>query len=87
MDHIVLFSGDGDLRPLVEAIKRTGVRVSIVSTIRSQPSMISDELRRTADNFIELDQLKAVISRPARQQTAAEHDETESDLPEVAAAS
>jgi len=87
VDHIVLFSGDGDLRPLVEAIKRTGVRVSIVSTIRSQPSMISDELRRTADNFIELDQLKAVISRPARQQTAAEHDETESDLPEVAAAS
>ncbi|UYP67382.1 NYN domain-containing protein [Thalassobacter stenotrophicus] len=75
VDHIILFSGDGDLRPLVEAIKRAGVRVSIVSTIRSQPSMISDELRRTADNFIELDQLKTVISRPARQQTTSLQDE------------
>ena len=66
VDHIVLFSGDGDFRPLVESLQRMGVRVSVVSTIRSQPPMIADELRRQADNFIELDELKEVIGRPPR---------------------
>jgi uncharacterized LabA/DUF88 family protein len=66
LDHIVLFSGDGDFRPLVESLQRQGVRVSVVSTIRSQPPMISDELRRQADNFIELAELKDVIGRPPR---------------------
>jgi len=67
VDHIVLFSGDGDFRPLVESLQRQGVRVSVVSTIRSQPIMISDELRRQADNFIELDDLKDVIGKPPRE--------------------
>ena len=67
IDHIVLFSGDGDFRPLVESLQRQGVRVSVVSTIRSQPPMISDELRRQADNFIELEDLKDVIGRPPRE--------------------
>ncbi len=67
VDHIVLFSGDGDFRPLVESLQRQGVRVSVVSTIRSQPPMISDELRRQADNFIELDELREVIGRPPRE--------------------
>lgn len=66
VDHIVLFSGDGDYRPMIESLQRQGVRVSVVSTIRSQPPMISDELRRQADNFIELDELRDVIGRPAR---------------------
>lgn len=66
VDHIVLFSGDRDFRPLIEAIQRKGVRVSVVSTIRSNPPMISDELRRQADNFIELDELRDVIGRPPR---------------------
>ncbi len=66
VDHIVIFSGDGDYRPLVESLQRNGVRVSVVSTIRSQPPMISDELRRQADNFIELDELRDVIGRPPR---------------------
>ena len=66
VDHIVLFSGDGDFRPLVEALQRKGVRVSVVSIIRSQPPMIADELRRQADNFIELEELKDVIGRPPR---------------------
>jgi uncharacterized LabA/DUF88 family protein len=68
MDHMVLFSGDGDFKPLVESMQRQGVRVSIVSTIRSQPPMIADELRRQADNFIDLDDLKEVIGRPPREQ-------------------
>ena len=67
VDHIVLFSGDGDFRPLVEALQRKGVRVSVVSTIRSQPPMIADELRRQADNFIDLADLKEVIGRPPRE--------------------
>ena len=72
VDHIVLFSGDGDFRPLIEAIQRKGVRVSVVSTIRSQPPMISDDLRRQADNFIELDELRDVIGRPPREPRVAE---------------
>ena len=66
IDHMVLFSGDGDFRPLVEGMQRKGVRVSVVSTIRSQPPMIADELRRQADNFIELEELKDVVGRPPR---------------------
>ena len=67
VDHIVLFSGDGDYRPLIESLQRKGVRVSVVSTIRTQPPMISDELRRQADNFIELDGLRDVVGRPPRE--------------------
>ena len=71
VEHIVLFSGDGDFRSLVEAIQRKGARVSVVSTIRSSPPMIADDLRRQADNFIELEDLKDVIGRPPRPQPAA----------------
>jgi len=67
VDHVVLFSGDGDFKPLVEALQRKGVRVSVCSTIRSQPPMISDELRRQADNFIDLEDLKEVVGHPPRE--------------------
>src|SRR5512147_343806 len=63
LDHVVLFSGDGDFRRLVEAVQRRGVRVTVVSTIRSQPPMVADELRRQADNFIELQDLQSNIAR------------------------
>ncbi len=63
LDHIVLFSGDGDFRRLVEAVQRKGVRVTIVSTIRSVPPMVADELRRQADNFVELHDLAQSIMR------------------------
>lgn len=76
VDHIVLFSGDGDFRPLIESLQRKGVRVSVVSTIRSQPPMIADELRRQADNFIELDELRDVVGRPVREFTPAPAPET-----------
>ena len=65
-DHLVLFSGDGDFRALVEALQRKGVRVSVVSTVKSQPPMISDDLRRQADNFIDLADLGDIIGRPQR---------------------
>ena len=67
LDHIVIFSGDGDFKPLVASLQRKGVRVSVVSTIRSQPPMISDDLRRQADNFIDLNDLSEVIGRPLRE--------------------
>lgn len=67
VDHIVLFSGDGDFTPLVQGLQRQGVKVSVVSTIKSNPPMIADELRRQADNFIELDELRDVIGRPPRE--------------------
>ncbi len=63
LDHVVLFSGDGDFRRLVEAIQRRGVRVTVVSTIRSKPPMVADELRRQADNFVELLDLQPAIQR------------------------
>ncbi len=63
IDHIVLFSGDGDFRRLVEAVQRRGVRVSVVSSIRVQPPLVADELRRQADSFIELQDLMPHIQR------------------------
>jgi len=63
IDHMVLFSGDGGLRSLVDAVQRRGVRVTVVSTIASQPPMIAAELRRQADVFVDLRQLRPRISR------------------------
>jgi uncharacterized LabA/DUF88 family protein len=66
VDEIVLFTGDGDLRPLVEAIQRHGVRVTLVSTIATHPPLIAEELRRQADCFIDLADLRPKIDRDER---------------------
>ena len=63
IDQMVLFSGDGRFRSLVAAVQRRGVRVTVVSTISSQPPMIADELRRQADVFIDLRELRAKLAR------------------------
>jgi uncharacterized LabA/DUF88 family protein len=63
IDQMVLFSGDGDFRSLVEAMQRKGVRVSVISTITTQPPMVADELRRQADEFVDLAQLATKIGR------------------------
>jgi uncharacterized LabA/DUF88 family protein len=63
IDQMVLFSGDGDFRSLVEAVQRRGVRVSVVSTITTQPPMVADELRRQADEFLDLVHLVNRIGR------------------------
>jgi uncharacterized LabA/DUF88 family protein len=63
VDQIVLFSGDGDFRPLVEAVQRRGVRVTVVSTLASQPPMVADDLRRQADVFTDLVDLQPKIGR------------------------
>jgi uncharacterized LabA/DUF88 family protein len=63
LDHVVLFSGDGDFRSLVEALQQKGRRVSVVSTLVSRPPMVADELRRQADQFIDLSELRAEVGR------------------------
>jgi uncharacterized LabA/DUF88 family protein len=63
VDRIVLFSGDGDFSPLVQAVQRRGVHVTVVSTIASQPPMIADDLRRQADAFTDMVELKLKIRR------------------------
>jgi len=63
LDHLVLFSGDGDFRSLVEALQHKGKRVSVVSTMTSNPPMVADELRRQADEFIDLANLENEIGR------------------------
>lgn len=63
IDRMVLFSGDGDFRPLLAAVQRRGVKVTVVSTIACQPPMLADELRRQADTFIDLAELRARIAR------------------------
>ncbi len=73
IDQMVLFSGDGGFRPLIEAVQRRGVRVTVVSTISCQPPMIADELRRQADVFIDLVALRDKIARaPAERPFARE---------------
>ncbi|MDB5429628.1 MAG: LabA-like protein [Caulobacter sp.] len=68
-DHIVLFSGNGDFRALVEAVQRKGARVTVVSTVKSQPPMASDDLRRACDSFVDLADLGDIIGRPSRPTT------------------
>lgn len=63
VDHVVIFSGDGNLTTLVEALQRKGRKVSVISTMSTQPPMIADELRRQADHFIDLITLRGEIDR------------------------
>ena len=79
VDHFVLFSGDGDFRSLVEAVQRKGRKVSVISTLATQPPMIADELRRQADHFVDLVTLQAKVGRDPvdRQQRAAERVQTD----------
>lgn len=70
--HMVLFSGDGDFRSLVEAIQRKGVKVTVVSTVTTQPPMMSDELRRQADVFTDLADMQGKIGRAASERPVRE---------------
>ena len=72
IDHMVLFSGDGDFRSLVEAMQRRGVRVTVVSTISTSPPMVADELRRQADVFQDIVELQTKIGRDPAERAARE---------------
>lgn len=71
VDNVFLFSGDGDFRALVESLQRRGVRVTVISTAVSQPPMVADDLRRQADEFIDLTDLMERIARS--RETDARH--------------
>ena len=82
VDHLMICSGDGDFRRLVEAVQRQGCRVSVLSTLHTSPPMVADELRRQADAFIDLRDLEAEIARsggPVRSQSYVYEDEVHDD--------
>lgn len=81
IDHAVLFSGDGDFRRVVETVQRRGVQVTVVSTIHSNPPMIADELRRQADNFIDLKSIRGEISRQESEKNTHQHPEIAKNYP------
>jgi uncharacterized LabA/DUF88 family protein len=81
IDHVVLFSGDGDFRRLIEAVQRKGVRVTVVSTVKSSPPMVADELRRQADHFVEMTDLTEEIVRKHVRQDS-DSSETNADQPD-----
>jgi len=62
-DHIVLFTGEGNFRSLVATLQDLGVRVTVISTLQTRPAMVADELRRQADQFVDLAELESMIGR------------------------
>jgi uncharacterized LabA/DUF88 family protein len=74
IDHLVLFSGDGDFRSLVEAVQRKGRKVTVISTLTSQPPMIADELRRQADHFVDLANMRDKIGRDPAERSPRQPD-------------
>ncbi len=83
IDHVILFSGDGDFRRLLESVQRRGVRATVISSNKTQPSMIADELRRQADQFVDLKDLIGLLGKPLPQQdqepSAEEWDDEDDD--------
>jgi len=80
LDHVVVFSGDGDFRCVVEAAQRKGVRVTVVSTVKSAPPMVADELRRQSDHFIELQDIADQIARIHTPRESRGEDDEDIDL-------
>lgn len=74
LDHVILFSGDGDFRPLIESVQRHGKRVTVVSTLATKPAMVADELRRQADQFVDLVDLEDDIGRSRSDRGGREED-------------
>jgi uncharacterized LabA/DUF88 family protein len=72
IDQMVLFSGDGDFCCLVKAMQRRGVRVVVVSANSTQPPLVAQELRRQADEFIDIKALQSKIARDPGERPARE---------------
>ncbi|MDJ0512099.1 MAG: NYN domain-containing protein [Methyloceanibacter sp.] len=83
LDHLVIFSGDGDFRSLVESLQHKGKRVSVISTLSTNPPMVADELRRQADQFIDLVDLQHEIGRVASERTTRENRRRPESEPET----
>ena len=74
-DHFVLFSGDGDFTALVAALQRRGKKVTVASTLTTATPMISDDLRRQADYFLEISTLAKKVGRAQTERSGAENSE------------
>lgn len=61
VDHVFLFSGDGDFEKLLVAMQRVGVKITVVSTLKV--NVCADNLRRQADYFIDLLDLKTLTEK------------------------
>ena len=83
LDHVILFSGDGDFRSLVAALQDRGCRVSVVSTLATRPAMVADELRRQADQFIELNDLREDIGRAPQDREPRRERQAEADYEDI----
>jgi uncharacterized LabA/DUF88 family protein len=85
IDHMVLFSGDGDFRSLVEAMQRRGRKVSVISTVSTQPPMVADDLRRQADHFVDLASMRKDVGRdPSERVERADRPPLRAPAPAVA---
>ena len=79
VNHVVLFSGDGDFCRLLQEVQDKGVRVTVISSMKPRPSLIADSLRRQADDFIEVDDIRDLIARD----NIPDHDDYEDDIGEA----
>lgn len=77
-DHLVLFSGDGDFTALVAALQRRGKKVTVASTLATATPMISDDLRRQADHFIDIADLAKTVGRAQVDRTSATREDVHS---------
>ncbi len=75
VDHIILFSGDADFAAALMAVQEKGTRVTVVSTLKSNPPMLGDALRRQANAFIDIAEMDKLIGRPRRDYVQYEDDE------------
>jgi len=78
-EHGFLFSGNGDFVPALEAVQRRGMRVSVVSTLKTNPPMIADDLRRAADNFVDLAEFAPFVGRPPRERAETHNDDVQDE--------
>jgi uncharacterized LabA/DUF88 family protein len=79
LDHLVIFSGDGDFRSLVESLQHKGKRVSVISSLSTNPPMVADELRRQADQFIDLVDLQDEIGRTPNERSTRRRPDAETE--------
>lgn len=63
LDHLILASSAGGFSSLSAALQAKGKRVSVLSTLKSGPAFVEDDLRRRADQFIELADIRTDIER------------------------
>ncbi len=79
IEHAILFSGDADYRRVVEAVQRLGVKVTVISSIKTIPAMAADELRRQADEFVDLFDIGSEFTRREQRQSRRNDELVETD--------